>query len=88
MPTSLRSDYPINRSDLVGHFPTGSSGHFHRNTQSLTPGRYVGVAPREEDADFDFEEALKNVHIELEGLNSESTELAAIIAKNFLELGV
>ena len=32
MPTSLRSDYPINRSDLVGHFPAGSSGHFHRNT--------------------------------------------------------
>ena len=26
---------------------------------SLTPGRYVGVAPEEADEDFDFEEALR-----------------------------
>ena len=26
---------------------------------SLTPGRYVGVAPEEVDEDFDFEEALR-----------------------------
>jgi len=28
------------------------------NDWSLTPGRYVGVAPEEEDEDFDFEEVL------------------------------
>jgi type I restriction enzyme M protein len=28
------------------------------NDGSLTPGRYVGVAPGEVDEDFDFEEAL------------------------------
>ena len=50
---------------------------------SLTPGRYVGVAPEEEDEDFDFEEALRSIHIDLKGLNEEATELAAKIARNF-----
>ena len=54
---------------------------------SLTPGSYVGVAPEEEDADFDFENALRSIHIDLQELNEESTELAARIARNFVELG-
>ena len=54
---------------------------------SLTPGRYVGVAPEEVDEDFDFEEALHSIHIDLKGLNEEAAELAARIAKNFQELG-
>lgn len=58
------------------------------NDWSLTPGRYVGVAPEEEDGDFDFEEVLREIHIELEGLNTEAVKLAAIIKKNFEGLGV
>ncbi|MHB8765774.1 MAG: class I SAM-dependent DNA methyltransferase [Deferrisomatales bacterium] len=58
------------------------------NDWSLTPGRYVGVAPEEVDEDFDFEEALRDIHIELEGLNAEAVELAGRIARNFEELGV
>ncbi|WP_244433232.1 type I restriction-modification system subunit M [Bradyrhizobium japonicum] len=54
---------------------------------SLTPGRYVGVAPEEPDEDFDFEEALRAIHIDLKGLNEEAVELAARIAKNIEELG-
>ena len=54
---------------------------------SLTPGRHVGVAPEEPDEDFDFEEALRSIHIDLKGLNEEAAELAARIAKNFEELG-
>lgn len=54
---------------------------------SLTPGRYVGVAPEETDEDFDFEEALRAIHIDLKGLNEEAAELAALIARNFEELG-
>ena len=53
---------------------------------SLTPGRYVGVAPEEEDENFDFEEALRSIHLDLEGLNEEAAELAARIARNFEEL--
>ncbi len=55
---------------------------------SLTPGRYVGVAPEEVDEDFDFEEALRDIHIELQGLNNEAVELAEKIARNFEELGL
>ncbi len=54
---------------------------------SLTPGRYVGVAPEEQEDDFDFEEALRSLHIDLKGLNEEAVELAARIAGNFEELG-
>jgi len=57
------------------------------NDWSLTPGRYVGVAPEEEDEDFDFEEALRDIHVELEDLNAEAVTLAATIKKNFEELG-
>jgi type I restriction enzyme M protein len=53
---------------------------------SLTPGRYVGVAPQEKDEDFDFEEAFRAIHVDLKGLNEEAEELAARIAKNFEEL--
>ena len=58
------------------------------NDWSLTPGRYVGVAPEEEDEDFDFEEALRDIHVELNDLNAGAIKLAAQIARNFEELGV
>lgn len=58
------------------------------NDWSLTPGRYVGVAPEEEDEDFDFEETLRDIHVELKGLNEEAVILAEKIARNFEELGV
>jgi len=54
---------------------------------SLTPGRYVGVAPPEEDEDFDFEQTLKDIHLELADLNKEAAELAVKIQENFEELG-
>ena len=65
----------IERSDIKAH------------DWSLTPGRYVGVAPEEEDEDFDFEEALRAIHIDLAGLDEEAAALAARIARNFEELG-
>ncbi len=55
---------------------------------SLTPGRYVGVAPTEVDEGFDFEQTLKDIHLELADLNREAIELAARIQENFEELGV
>lgn len=53
---------------------------------SLTPGRYVGVAPPEEDENFDFEQTLRDIHTELADLNQEAVELAAKIETNFGEL--
>ena len=65
----------VDRATIAGH------------DWSLTPGRYVGVAPEEVDEDFDFEEALRTIHIDLQSLNDEAAELAARIARTFEELG-
>jgi type I restriction enzyme M protein len=50
---------------------------------SLTPGRYVGVAPPAEDENFDFEQTLRDIHTELTDLNKEAAELARKIQENF-----
>ena len=50
--------------------------------------RFGGAAPEEEDENFDFEEALREIHVELEDLNTEAVRLAAVIKKNFEELGI
>jgi type I restriction enzyme M protein len=55
---------------------------------SLTPGRFVCVAPAEVDADFDFEQTLRDIHLELSDLNREAVDLAAKIQTNFEALGV
>jgi type I restriction enzyme M protein len=55
---------------------------------SLTPGRYVGVAPAEVDEDFDFEQTLRDIHVELADLNQEAQILAAKIQIHFEGLGV
>ena len=54
----------------------------------LTPGRYVGVAPAEVDDNFDFEQALSVIHVELADLNSEAIRLARTIEKNFEGMGI
>jgi type I restriction enzyme M protein len=53
---------------------------------SLTPGRYVGVAPAETDEDFDFEQSIRDLHVELASLNDEAVALAKRIQENFEEL--
>lgn len=73
--------------DVPGLVKRVSRADIAKNDWSLTPGRYVGVAPEEEDEDFDFEEALRAIRIELKGLNEESAELAAKIERNLEELG-
>jgi type I restriction enzyme M protein len=65
-----------------------SRAEIKASSWSLTPGRYVGVAPVEVDEDFDFEQALRDIHIELADLNQEATALAAKIQENFEGLGV
>jgi type I restriction enzyme M protein len=72
--------------DVAGLVKLVSSNELEANDWSLTPGRYVGVATEEEDEDFDFEEALRDIHIEIDGLNSEAADLAKAISNNFKEL--
>ena len=74
--------------DVAGLVRLVDRAEIEANDWSLTPGRYVGVAPEEVDEDFDFEEALREIHVELEDLNAEAVHLAARIKRNFEELGV
>ena len=60
-------------------------GEIEAQGWSLNPGRYVGVATREED-DFDFFERLEELDEELEVLNSEARELEGWIAGNVMML--
>ena len=73
--------------DVEGLVKLVNRAEIEENDWSLTPGRYVGVAPEEEDDDFDFEEALRSIHIDLLGLNEEAEVLAAQITQNFEKLG-
>lgn len=53
---------------------------------ALSPGSYVGVAAPEVDDDFDFEQAMNDVHTELVDLDVEASRLASAIGRNFEEL--
>ena len=84
----LQERFPDARlRDVEGLVKLVSTSEIETHDWSLTPGRYVGVAPEEVDEDFDFGEVLRSIHIDLLGLNEESAELAAQIARNLKELG-
>ena len=74
--------------DVEGLVKLVDRGEIEAHDWSLTPGRYVGVAPEDEDGDFDFQEALHEIHVELEDLHAKATTLAATIKTNFEKLGV
>ncbi|MCR9257687.1 MAG: SAM-dependent methyltransferase [Alphaproteobacteria bacterium] len=83
----LLSRFPEGKlRDVEGLVKLVNRGELAANDFSLTPGRYVGVAPEEDDEGFDFEETIKEIHDEIETLNAEAAELANTIAKNFEEL--
>jgi type I restriction enzyme M protein len=73
--------------DVPGLVKLVSRAELEANDWSLTPGRYVGVAPETMDEDFDFEAALRDIHVELQGLNEEAIKLATTITRDFEELG-
>lgn len=85
----LQSRFPEAKlADVEGLVKLVDRAEIESNDWSLTPGRYVGIAPQEEDEDFDFEETLRDIHVELAGLNEEAAELARTIQQNFEVLGV
>ena len=85
----LQERFPEARlRDVEGLVKRVDRAEIEAHDWSLTPGRYVGVAPEEEDENFDFAEAMRSIHMDLEELNQEAATLAARIARNFEELGV
>ncbi|MEA3345844.1 MAG: class I SAM-dependent DNA methyltransferase [Chloroflexota bacterium] len=67
--------------DVPGLCKVATLNEIEAQGWSLNPGRYVGVAEREEE-DFDFAERLMELHEELEVLNAEVHELEERIAEN------
>lgn len=85
----LQSRFPEAKLiDVEGLVKLVDRSQIEQNDWSLTPGRYVGVAPEEIDDDFDFEEVISELHDELDVLNDEAQELAKRIKENFITLGL
>ncbi len=81
----LAEKFPGGYRDVLGLCKVATIKEIQAQGWSLNPGRYVGVAAREED-DFDFFQRLEELNEELEVLNSEARELEERIAENMVLL--
>lgn len=78
----LKQTFPeLEYVDVAGLCKVAALAEIEAQGWSLNPGRYVGVADKDED-DFDFAERLEELNEELEVLNSEASELEQKIAEN------
>lgn len=85
----LLSRFPEGRlRDVKGLVKLVSIADIERADWTLAPGQYVEVTPEEVDEDFDFEETMRDLHIEIKGLNEEAVRLAAEISVNLEGLGI
>ncbi len=83
----LRDRFPDGvYADVEGLCKAVTRAEIAENDGSLTPGRYVGVAPEEDDPDFDFDARMTEIHAELGELNAKAAELAAAIQRNWEEV--
>lgn len=71
--------------DVEGLCKVVTQSEIESKDWSLSPGRYVGVDISSGE-DFDYEERLKEIHIEFEGLNEEAVGLVKVILENYKEL--
>lgn len=72
----LLERFPYGRiEDVEGLVRVTDREEIEANDWSLTPGRYVGVAPDEVDPDFDFVETMAGIQQELQGLDAQAMEL-------------
>jgi len=67
--------------DVAGRYRAATVVEIGAQGWSLSPGRYVGVAEREEDGG-DFLERLEILNEELETLNGQARRLEECIAQN------
>ena len=73
-------------SDVPGFCTAASLEEVRRHGHVLTPGRYVGAAPQEEDRE-PFEDKMKRLVAQLRDQQDKATELDATIAANLEALG-
>jgi type I restriction enzyme M protein len=82
----LKTTFPkLKYADVAGLCKVATLTEIEAQGWSLNPGRYVGVADKDED-DFDFAEKLEELNEELEVLNREAHELEERIAGNVAKL--
>lgn len=82
----LKSRFPNGvYTDVEGLCKVVTQAEIEAKDWSLSPGRYVGVDIATDD-DFDYEERLSEIHVELEGLNEEAISLAKLIRNNYTSL--
>lgn len=74
-------------TDIAGLCKVVTKDEIAQNDYSLTAGRYVGVSPQI-DEDFDYEERMAEIKVELQSLNDEAIALAEQIQINLNELGL
>lgn len=74
-------------ADVAGLCKVVDKTEIANNDYSLTAGRYVGVAPQI-DEDFDYEERMAEIKVELGSLNEEAVGLAQQIQLNLNEMGL
>jgi type I restriction enzyme M protein len=72
--------------DIPGFCKSAAIDEIRKHGYVLTPGRYVGAAPQEED-DEPFEEKMRRLVGQLREQQAEAAKLDKAIAKNLKELG-
>jgi type I restriction enzyme M protein len=83
---TLKENFPkLKYNNVAGLCRSVSLKEIEKQGWSLNPGRYVGVAEKEDDG-VDFAERLKELNTELEQLSSEAEKLQKTIAKNVKKL--
>jgi type I restriction-modification system DNA methylase subunit len=82
-----RGKRPLTKKDVEGLCKVVTQAEIEAKDWSLSPGRYVGVDVAT-DEDFDYEERLNELHIELQGLNEEAITLARTISENYKDLAL
>ena len=73
-------------ADVPGFCKSTSLDEVRKHGHVLTPGRYVGVAPREDDGE-PFEDRMKRLVAELRGQQAEAARLDVVIKANLASLG-
>lgn len=73
-------------ADILGLCRVATRTEIAAQDWSLSPGRYVGVAPGEQPDNEDFQERLEALQEDLEGLNVEAIQLHSVIARNVAEV--
>ena len=73
-------------ADIPGFCKSAPLDEVRRHGHALTPGRYVGAEPQEDDGE-PFEEKMKRLAARLREQQAESARLDAAIAANLKEIG-